>query len=178
MANWYKWTEKMDLYLLLNFQWVGDKRLAEMFQEKFPKHYPWTKKHIEKRRGYLGLKRTDEQVSHIRRINNGDGRHYKAWDTRGRMQEGEVRTWEGRKYIKVKGKVHLYYRYITNARKGQIVRTHEGGIRIIDQRENQLLNAKLRAARPPEFKRTVKALNQLNKLLHAKENRGSTRNAV
>jgi hypothetical protein len=170
MTRWFKWTKEMDRYLLDNYEWMGDKRLAELFSEKFPKHYPWTNKHIEKRRGYLGLRRTKEQESIIRIINNWDGRHAKAWDTRGRCPEGTVKEWKGRKYIKVNNRFVLHARHISKARRGQIARTFEGGLQLITHAENAILNNRMRAAMPPEIKQAVKALNQLKKIIHAKEN--------
>lgn len=170
MTRWCKWTKAMDSYLRVNYGWIGDTRLAEMFEEAFPKHYPWTKKHIEKRRGYLGLKRTAEQESCLRVLNNKDGRQAKMWETRGAAKEGDTRIWKGRKYIKVDGQFVLYYRHITNAKPGQVVRSHEGTVQIIDRSTNQRLNAQIRASLPPELKQAVKALNKLKKVINGKEN--------
>jgi hypothetical protein len=176
--NWTRWTPAMNKFLGDNYEWIGDTHLAAMFEERFPKNHPWTKKHLEKRRMYLKLVRTIEQRRIIHWINNQDDRHKKSWDVRGRMQENEVRSWNGRKYIKINGEVLLYNRHLVKAKKGQIVRAYEGGLEIITQQENQRRNAELRAALPPELKDTVKALNQLKKILYGKENSGSTRDAL
>lgn len=176
--NWHKWTPEEDELLRLKFETVGDTKLAELFNQQFPKGYPWTKKHIEKRRGYLKLKRTPEQENRLRALNNQDGRQLRMWDSRGdKMKDGEIREWKGRKYIKVNGRPTPYFRHIANAKPGEVVRTHEGGIRIIDKKENQALNAKLRAERPSELKQTIKALNELKNILYGKENRRPQRNA-
>lgn len=168
----------MDNYLRENYGWIGDTRLAEMFEEKFPKHYPWTKKHIEKRRSYLGLKRTAEQESCLRVLNNKDGRQVKMWQTRGAATEGDTRIWKGRKYIKVNGRFVDYYRHVAKAKPGQVVRSHEGNVKIIDRAANQRMNAAIRAALPPELKQAVKALNKLKKVINGKENSGFTRDFI
>lgn len=168
----------MDKFLRANYGWIGDTRLAEMFEEKFPKHYPWTNKHIEKRRSYLGLKRTPVQESTLRVLNNKDGRQAKMWETRGAAKDGDTRMWEGRKHIKVNGKWVSYYRHITSAKPGQVVRSHEGTVQIIDRAINQRMNANMRAALPPELKQAVKALNKLKKAINGKENSGFTRDFI
>lgn len=178
MKRWKKWTEKMDRLLLDNYGWIGDTRLAELFEERFPMHYPWTNKHIEKRRSYLKLKRTPEQESTLRYLHCLTVDHNKTWETRGRMKENEVREWEGRKYIKSNGLVILYNRFLTKAKPGQVARSFEGGLRLITKSENQLLNAKMRAGLPPELKATVKVLNQLKKIVYGKKDRRLTRNTV
>jgi hypothetical protein len=178
MANWTKWTPEMDAFLLENYEWIGDTHLAVMFQEKFPKTYGWTKKHIEKRRKYKGLKRTAEQRHILQCLNNADGRHEKMWDTRGRVKEGEIKHWDGRVFIKVSGEMVDYYRHIVGAKSGEVARKYEGELRIIDKKENQRLNAMARANRNPELKSTIKALNTLKKLLYGKEDRRFKRDAV
>lgn len=178
VTHWKKWTKEMDAFLLENYAWIGDRHLSEMFAKKFPQPYPWTKKHIEKRRSYLKLKRSKEQEHIIRVINNWDGRQVKTWDARGRMAEGEVRSWEGRKYIKVKGKVFLYTRYISGAKKGQVARSFEGGVKLITHAEHARMNNAMRAALPSDLKKTIKALNQLKKIINGKENPRPERNAV
>lgn len=169
--RWCRWTSEMDGFLIENFEWIGDTHLSDMFAKRFPKPYPWTKKHIEKRRSYLRLKRTSEQENILRIINNWDGRHSKAWNTRGRNPEGTIKVWKGRRYIKVNNRFTLHDRHIAGAKPGQIARSYEGKLRIISQAENAILNNKMRAALPPELKRTIKALNQLKKIIHGKENR-------
>jgi hypothetical protein len=178
MKHWHKWTKAEDKFLKENYEWIGDKHLAAMFQKRFPKHYPWTLKHIEKRRSYLGLNRTHEQIHILRYINNQDGRQLKMWDKRNRMKDGEIRTWNKQTYIKHNGKVILYHRFLAGAKKGQVVRRHEGGVRIVTLSDNARLNAKIRAALPDDLKQTIKALNKLKKLIYGKENKRSARNTV
>lgn len=165
MGNWTRWTKGMDDYLRHRFRKIGDTKLAELFEKKFPKNHPWTKKHIEKRRWYLKLKRSKKEEHDLRVLNNKDGRQFKMWDTLGRSPEGTIKNWGSRTHIKVHGKFVDYHRHIAGAKPGDIVRHHEGDLRIIDRAENQRLNAKIRAARPSELKTTIKALNELKQLL-------------
>ncbi len=169
MSNFTRWNDEMTDYLRQNYGWIGDTQLAKMFDQQFPKSFPWTNKHIEKRRWHLKLKRTPEQIYYIRGKNNGDGRHKKCWDTRGRMHEGEVRQWDGRKYIRIDGQTILYARHVTNAKPGEIARQFPDGIRIISKRENALLNAQIRKSKTPELKQAIKLINKLTKVIHAKQ---------
>lgn len=59
------WTEEQILFLRTNYQTKGDTELASIFNEKWPKNKIWTIKHIEKKRLYLNLKRTEEEVKAI-----------------------------------------------------------------------------------------------------------------
>lgn len=178
MANYTHWTPEMNDYLKDNFRLIGDTKLAELFEHKFTKCFHWTKKHIEKRRTYMKLKRTAKEENRLRVMNNKDGRQDRMWLTRGAAKEGEIKHWKDRKFIKVSGRWVDYYRHIANAKPGQVVRHYEGDLKIITLSENQAMNARLRANRHPELKSTIKALNQLKKILYGKENRGPARNAV
>lgn len=169
--NYTHWTSDMNDYLKANFKMIGDTKLAELFEKKFPKSFPWTKKHIEKRRTYMKLKRTAKEENRLRVLNNKDGRQERMWIIRGAANDGATTIWEGRKYIKVNGRWTDYYRHITGAKPGQVVRSYEGEVRIIDRSENQALNVILRVNRHPELKSTIKALNELKKILYGKENR-------
>ena len=157
---------------------MGDKAISEVFEKQFPKHYPWTNKHIEKRRSYLRIKRTKAEEHAIRVKNNGDGRQKKSWIIRGAAKELDLRQWNGRLFIKVNGRFVDYYRFITQAKRGQVVRHHEGTIKVIDRSQNARLNAMQRAALPSDLKLAIRELNRLNKLLNGKENSGFTRDFV
>ncbi|MBX4188239.1 MAG: hypothetical protein KW793_03855 [Candidatus Doudnabacteria bacterium] len=176
--GWHRWSSEEHDLLLKNYRKIGDTKLAEMLNKNHPKAYPWTKKHVEKRRNYFGLKRTKEEEHDLRVANNGDGRHFKAWSTRGRAAEGEVRVWDGRPYIKVGNVFVPYFRHAVKAKKNQIVRTFEGGVRIITREENQRLNAEMRSKYSPELRETIKTLRTLKTLINGKENNRPKRNAV
>jgi len=169
--NYHRWTREEEEFLKAKYTAIGDTYLAELFNRNFPKevHY-WTKKHIEKKRKHLGLKRTKEQESNLRKLNNKDGRHFKAWDKRGRAKDGEIRIWKDRKYIKHKGKFVLYNRLISKAKAGQVARQTPSGVKVISRAEHAVTNRRMWQSYTPELKETVKLLNQLKKLTHGKEN--------
>ena len=163
------WSDEMSEYLRHHYKHTGNKKLAAMFEEKFPKHFPWTLKHIEKRLFYMGLKRTKQQINAIMCANNGDGRHHKAWDTRGRMEEGDIRWWEGRAYIKKDGKAITYNYHMAKPPKGCVSRVVDGELKVITRTQNAYLNSQIRKAKSPEVKRTIHLINQLTKKINEKQ---------
>ena len=155
--NYHRWTRDEIDFLKSNYKKVGDTHLAVLMQRQFPRSdTDWNKKHIEKKRRYLKLKRTKKEESRLRKLNNKDGRHFRAWKTRGSAKNGDVRIWNGRKYIKVKGKFELYNRVITKAKKHQIARETPNGIVLISRKEHAKLNKTLWQSYSPELKETVK----------------------
>jgi hypothetical protein len=63
------WTNEQIDFLKDNFENIGDTEIAEIFQQKFPKSKVWTRKHIDKKRNYLNLHRTPEQIALIKKRN-------------------------------------------------------------------------------------------------------------
>lgn len=59
------WTEEQTQFLMDNYKAIGDVELAEIFNKKWPKKKDWTNKHIDKKRNYLGLARTKEEIKAI-----------------------------------------------------------------------------------------------------------------
>lgn len=107
------WTEEQVKFLKANYQQIGDKELAEIFNSKWQKNKDWTLKHIEKKRKYLHLKRTKEELKAIHQRNVDAGRFLlcpvKRWLVSGVAKEGEIRMWRenlGRyvPHIKINGK--------------------------------------------------------------------------
>jgi hypothetical protein len=103
------WTDEMVVFLKGNFKEIGDKELAAIFQERWPKNKPWTLKHIEKKRNYLHLKRTRKELYAIHHRNKRNGSwenaHKWMWQTRGVSPIGATRIWPDqqgtlRKYIR------------------------------------------------------------------------------
>lgn len=60
------WTEEQIEYLKAHYKLKGDSEIAREFNKLWPKKKLWTKKHIDKKRGYLGLRRTQEEQFRIR----------------------------------------------------------------------------------------------------------------
>lgn len=75
----------------------GDVEIAEYFNKHFPKKKGWTLKHIEKKRKYLKLNRSKEQLKNIHQRNKQQGRfsinHYKRWLGRER-EVGTIVIWD------------------------------------------------------------------------------------
>lgn len=105
------WTEEQVAYLKKHYKKIGDVELAEIFNECYYKQKGWTKKHIVKKRMYLGLKRTEKQKAAIKIRNTIAGRfsvnHYKRW--LGKVSPvGTIRIWKNQfnkpfKVIKIEG---------------------------------------------------------------------------
>lgn len=91
------WTRPMINHLVKYYKTIGDMELSEIFEKKWPKNKTWTIKHIEKKRKYLGLKRTKKQLQAIQQRNVDNGRFLlcpvKRWLVTGVAKEGEIRMW-------------------------------------------------------------------------------------
>jgi len=120
-------------FLTIRYKKIGDSELAELFQRKWPKKKGWTKKHIEKKRKYLQLKRTRREIKRIQARNTASGRFsqcpVRAWDKRGRAPEGQIRYWkrrDGTEYpvVKVNGGFISWARWIWQSLVGPIPKAH------------------------------------------------------
>jgi hypothetical protein len=91
------WTEEQVQFLREHYKIFGDVELGEIFNAKWKKNKGWSKKHIEKKRRYLGLKRSKQQKDEIQERNRLQGRfsinHWKRWIGR-TATIGEVRIWK------------------------------------------------------------------------------------
>jgi|GEM_PF-5051014 len=59
------WSEEMKVYLINNYQTMGDVEIMNYFKQYFPKKKGWKRNAIRKKRNYLGLHRTEEQIAAI-----------------------------------------------------------------------------------------------------------------
>jgi|GEM_PF-808297 len=123
------WTDEQVQFLKDNYQTIGDKELAEIFNSKWQKKKSWTFKHIEKKRLYLKLKRTKEQIAAIHDRNVENGRFANCpvnrWLIQGTFQEGDVRMWRtssGRyvPYIKINNRFVHWARYTWEKEHGPV----------------------------------------------------------
>lgn len=62
--------EQLD-YLLANYKTTGNVRIANYLNANLPKNKPWTENHIVKKMGYLGLKRSEEELELINSYESG-----------------------------------------------------------------------------------------------------------
>lgn len=80
------WTDEQVLLLKQIYPLVGDVEIAEYFNALFEKKKGWTCKHIRKKRVYLNLHRTRDQIKsiQIRNVDLGSGyvSNLKRWDGR------------------------------------------------------------------------------------------------
>lgn len=113
------WTDEQIKFLVDNYQMLGDTEIADLFNNQYQKEKGWSKKHIEKKRRQLKLKRTKEQIANIREDWRLKGLYKesnrKMWLTRGVSTEGTIRYQNlgGRSIpmVKVDGKFIHYARH-------------------------------------------------------------------
>lgn len=181
------WTPEQIQFLKDNYKTIGDTELAEIFEIKWYKSKGWTKKHIEKKRRYLNLKRTKSEIKAIKQRNIKMGRFSecakKRWETIGEAEIGEKRVWFTSAnmpmvYIKTKKGFVPYNRWLWERKKGKIpkgcnVCIKEGADRVnfsINDLE-LLTNAQLSVRNTknrltPELSQAVKTIRQINRLTH------------
>jgi len=184
------WTGEQIKFLNDNYRAYGDSELAEIFEVKWHKDKGWTKKHIEKKRRYLNLKRTESEKTAIRERNIAMGRFalcpVHAWETRGTFRVGTLRLWSSSNHqflaIKLKqGYVHyapwLYQQIYGPIPKGYMVRTKDdnplnvkpGNLELITRSEHATRNSKNRM--PKEYRELKILSNQLTKTINERTNR-------
>lgn len=184
------WTTEQVKYLRKHYKKIGDVEIAEYFNANFPKNKGWNKKHIEKKRRYLKLKRTQEEINLVRARNAAQGRHNtseKMWATRGVNPIGTVLTWSnyGREFkvIKTHDGYVDYKRWLYELKYGKIPNkmnlTWKAGLHGIYEADScelktdaemAAINSKNRIKYPIEIKRAIAMLNKLNKQIKTQEN--------
>lgn len=188
------WTKEQVDYLIFNYKNIGDVELAEYFNTTWAKNKGWTKKHIEKKRRYLKLKRTPGEIEKIHTRNIEKGRFANApqlaWANRYVAKEGEVREWETKrgyrfKVIKLKkGFVHyapwLWEQHYGPIPKGMCVKTKDGSLNvvidnleIITRAEHGSRNSIKRTYLPIEIRQTQSLINKINKKIKENEKQNS-----
>jgi hypothetical protein len=182
------WTDEQVDFLKRNYAKYGDTELAEMFSYAWEKEKGWSKKHIEKKRRYLGLKRTDEEKRAIHRRNVEIGCFsmcpVKAWEQRGIANIGEVRAWRHsgvmRMFIKTEsGFVHyppyLWEQHFGKPPEGMVVALKDGNPLnvVIDNLELQsrvtMMDRNTIHRYPDELKSVIMLLSKLKKKIDEKQ---------
>ncbi|WP_183560600.1 hypothetical protein [Mucilaginibacter sp. SP1R1] len=128
------WTDEQVEFLKANYKTLGDTELAEIFNQKWHKDKGWDKKHIEKKRRYLVLKRTidEKKAIHQRNVDLGcfSMCAVKAWKQRGVSPDGTIRFWKlgdsdrPVPHIKVNGKYIHWNRWFWEQNNGSIPDGH------------------------------------------------------
>ncbi|OJX55532.1 MAG: hypothetical protein BGO88_04780 [Flavobacterium sp. 38-13] len=182
------WSVEQIEYLKENYKTKGDVELATIFESKWPKEKKWTLKHIEKKRNYLHLSRTPEEIHLIKERNVllGCYLHGKTWKTRGASEIGTIKFWStkfSQNYFPVikteKGFVH-YYRWLwiknngplkpneyvvpkKNSKSSRLLTLAE--LEVVNRTEHALRNAETRKMLPEELKKAISIFNKLSKEL-------------
>ena len=178
------WTEEQIKFLKSNYKKIGDKEMAILFNGLWEKEKRWTLKHIEKKRLYLELKRTAEELAAIKVRNKKRGcwQDMNSWDTRGASIIGEIRIWRftgySYKVIKTKDGYRIYSRWMYENNYGPIPKGHivtfkdEDPMNVVPENlytipmaENARRN---RRKYPVELQELDKIIKQLNKKLKQK----------
>lgn len=180
------WTDEQIEFLKANYQKKGDTELAEIFAEKWHKEKGWSKKHIEKKRRYLKLKRTQAEIKAIKNRHIKSGVYVrgnqKMWETRGAAAVGDVRIWQANNHpvmvIKTpKGFVDLsreiWKKHHGKIPNGMVVTVKDGNrlnldienLELITRAENAFRNRLGIFGMPPEIKRSAKLIVKLKKEL-------------
>ena len=180
------WNAEQIQFLKDNYKTIGDTQIAEIFNKKYSKKKGWTKKHIEKKRRYLKLKRTSQELKAIREDWRKKGLYAesvrKMWQTRGSNPLGTIVIWKGEKFIKTKkGYFHLrvfnYKVFVGKIKKGMLVRHKNNdqlncfpdNLELVTREQHVRLNTYNSFSKYPEelrviirFNRTLK--RQINKI--------------
>lgn len=160
------WTPEMINYLKANFRRIGDTELAEIYNKKFPKKKPWHKKHFEKKRRYLKLKRTPLNLRKILDREVKKGTYKKAIrKTKATIGENPLFTkviWKTsggykRVFIKLHNGYSSYAHYVYKNEygfipKNKVLRHIDGNtlncninnLILLNRKENGFLNSKMR----------------------------------
>lgn len=179
------WTNEQVEFLKLHYDYIGDTELAQLFETRWPKDKGWSKKHIEKKRRYLGLKRTKNQIDDIRKRNTEAGMYAvcnkKRWIATGVTPLGKIKIWNyksGRKFKVIKTEdgfiryaPFLYKQHYGEVPDGMVIRFKDNdpmnvnieNLECITREENALRNSILRY--PPELRETATLLQQIKKQL-------------
>jgi len=179
------WTNEQVEFLKKKYRYIGDVELTEIFESKWKKDKGWTKKHIEKKRRYLKLKRTKSEIQDIFRRNVEAGRFQicvqKMWKVKGISEPGTIRIWKSQygsdfKVIKTKdGFVH-YKRWLWEklhgpVPEGYLVATKDMDPLNITPENLELITREQHGARvhirklPKELRRTALLVKKIEKQL-------------
>lgn len=177
------WTEEQIKFLEDNYQKIGDTEIAEIFNKKYKKAKGWTKKHIEKKRRYLCLKRTPEEIKAIREDWRKKGLYSesvrKMWKTRGCRLYGDRVIWAGQSFTKIEiGYIHtrvfVWTQNFGEVPEGMLIR-HKDGNQLNCEPDNLELVTRADHARinvynsfskyPEELRIMIKKLRKLKRTI-------------
>ena len=123
------WTPEQVDFLKKNYKGIGDSELSDIFNDRFPKAKGWSKKHMEKKRRYLGLKRTREHIDNIHQRNLDAGKlnisPHCRFVIKGPAKDGTIRMWlnhydKPTPKIKINGRWKFWNRWTWEKKYGRI----------------------------------------------------------
>ncbi len=177
------WTKEQVDFLKSNYKDLGDVEIAKFLEANWPKEKPWTKSHISKKRGYLKLNRTPEEVEKILKRNLKLGN---SGFVKGYAEIGEKRIWktnQGASFLVIKTEEGFvwYNRWLYESvhgklKEGLIVVPKDGhkiictidDIEAIDRSELMRRSHEKMNSYPSDVKEINKLLNQLKKAINEK----------
>lgn len=174
------WTEEQVQFLYANYKMIGDIELAEMFNDNWHKGKGWTRNHIEKKRRYLFLKRTDKELKKIRRRNVMSGRYALANKNRYKTNPpnpiGAIVMWRRYPHIKTEDGYVNYNRWLWEQSYGKVpkrfvVTTKEGApeiptlefLELISRGDNAIRNKTNYHLLPKDLQEIISLKNKLTK---------------
>ncbi|WP_160316006.1 HNH endonuclease signature motif containing protein [Chryseobacterium sp. Hurlbut01] len=180
------WNEEQIQFLKDNYKKIGDTEIAEIFNKKYKKNKGWTKKHIEKKRRYLNLKRSMAEIKSIREDWRIKGLYAesvrKMWKTRGCRQYGDRVVWKGESFTKIEigyinTRVFVWNENFGEVPDGMLIRHKDGNqlnceidnLELVTRADNCRMNVYNSFSKYPEELRMIiklkRALNrQINKI--------------
>jgi hypothetical protein len=187
------WTDEQIHFLQKNYKKIGDKELAILFNLMWDKNKPWTWKHIEKKRLYLNLKRTTEQLLKIKSRNKARGcwMNTTTWEKRGVAPIGTIKTWTtsgGRYQMKMiktqNGFTHyghwLYEQTFGPMPTGYLIGFKDGNNMNVVPENLEAITRGEHARRAhkysPEVREAIKVFHQLNNLIKQKKDANRNNN--
>ena len=179
-----RWTKEQENFLKDHYRSIGDTEMAEIFTERWKKPKGWSKKHIEKKRRYMNLKRTKAERKAINKRNVETGRFkvcpVNAWLTRGQAEEGTIKVWNiqgnDRSFIKTESGFVCYPRWLWENHYGpitdnrvvyteKIVPDSVNDLQLITRAKLARINKQGFDELPDELKTAIKLTNKLKKNL-------------
>lgn len=185
------WTPEQVQFLRDNYRTMGDVEMAELFNEVCPKKKPWCKRHINKKRKYLNLFRSKDEIAGIIKRNFKHGRFdnafSKMWKSNTITEVGDIRIWKdqnGKNFAVIKTEVGFkhYNRWLffqsfftlpsnvlVVTRSGEMMAKGPEDLMIIDMKENGR-RASLHQY-PKELWQTVQLIRNLQNQIKNKNER-------
>jgi hypothetical protein len=168
-----KWTEEQTEFLIDNYQMIGDKELAEIFNEKWYKKKGWTLKHIEKKRLHLALKRTPEQILWLRKLQGDPIGKLHIQSTTGGGRRVMIKTDSGYKpYAPILWQEHnglIPDGHVITFKNGDPLKCVIENLEMITRTELTLRMVDKISPLPREMREVRKLIKQLNKTIKQKQ---------